>query len=107
MIYRKLNEFLPDLVIDQFLNNQKFPCAIIKYLENTEIKDMAGDGFILLVNVFTDETVNVISEKFIRKLIESMDYINDENTLNALISILVIICASTEKKAQKEGKTEG
>ena len=40
---RKLNEHLPDLVVPQFLNNQKFPGAIVRYLEGTDLKDVAGD----------------------------------------------------------------
>lgn len=53
-VLKKLNEHLPDLVVPQFLNNQKFPSAIVKYLEGTDLQDMAGDSFILLVNVFND-----------------------------------------------------
>lgn len=67
---------------------------------------MAGDAFILLINVFSDETVEFVSEKFISQLISSMDYINDEHTLNALISILVMLCAAIEKKAKKENKAD-
>ena len=59
---------------------------------------MAGDAFILLVNVFSDDTVDSVSDQFINQLIQSMDYITEEGTLNALSSILVMICAAIEKK---------
>jgi hypothetical protein len=39
---------------------------------------MAGDAFILLVNVISDDTVNYVTEKFLKKLISSMEYINNE-----------------------------
>jgi hypothetical protein len=53
-------------VVPQFLNNVKFPDAIIKYLESTDMKDMAGDAFILLVNVFNDQSIDRTSDKFVK-----------------------------------------
>eukprot|EP00347_Sterkiella_histriomuscorum_P013463 403364617 len=100
-VLKKLNEHLPELVVSQFMNNQKFPGAIVKYLENTKLQDMAGDAFILLVNVFNDSTIDLVNEKFLQQLIESLEFITDENTQNALVSVLIIICASHEKKLQK------
>jgi hypothetical protein len=49
---------------------------------------MAGDAFVLLK----------MSDKFVKKLIDSLEFIVDDNTVNALISILVILCAAYEKK---------
>ena len=62
------------------------------------MKDMAGDAFILLVNVFNDSTIDFVSEKFIKQLISALEFITDINTQNALVSILVVICAAHEKK---------
>jgi len=62
------------------------------------LKDMAGDAFILLVNVFNDSTIDFVSEKFIKQLISALEFITDINTQNALVSILVVICAAHEKK---------
>jgi len=59
---------------------------------------MAGDAFILLVNVFNDSTIDFVSEKFIKQLISALEFITDINTQNALVSILVVICAAHEKK---------
>ena len=59
------------------MNNQKFPSAIVKYLESTDLKDMAGDAFILLVNVFNDSTIDFVSEKFVRQLITALEFITD------------------------------
>lgn len=84
------------------MENQRFPEAIIQYLEGTELKDMAGDAFVLLVNVFNDQSIDKMSDKFVRQLIDSMEFITDENTTDALISILVILCAAYEKKVQKQ-----
>lgn len=96
-----MNEYLPTLVVPQFLNNAKFPEAIIKYLESTDMKDMAGDAFILLVNVFNDQSIEKTSEKFVKQLIDSMNFITDDQTINALVSILVILCSAYEKKIAK------
>lgn len=59
---------------------------------------MAGDAFILLVNVFNDSTLDYVNEKFLKQLITSLEFITDENTQNALVSVFVIVCASHEKK---------
>jgi len=104
---RKLNEYLPSLIVPQFLNNSKFPEAIIQYLEMTDIKDLAGDAFVLLVNVFNDQSIDKASEKFLKRLIESMNFITDDSTLNALVSILVILCSAYEKKQAKQIDGDG
>ena len=59
---------------------------------------MAGDAFVLLVNVFNDQSIDKMSDGFVKKLIGSLEYITDDNTINALISIIVILCAAYEKK---------
>jgi hypothetical protein len=70
----------------------------MQYLEMTEVKDLAGDAFVLLVNVYNDSSIDKTSEVFVKKLIETMNYITDVPTLNALVSILVILCSAYEKK---------
>jgi hypothetical protein len=52
---RKLNEHYPELVGKSFFKNKKFPDALVQYLEITELKDLAGDAFILLINVFSTD----------------------------------------------------
>ena len=86
------------MIVPQFLENAKFPEAIMQYLEMTEVKDLAGDAFVLLVNVYNDSSIEKTSEAFVKKLIETMNYITDVPTLNALVSILVILCSAYEKK---------
>lgn len=100
-VLKKLNEHLPDLVVPQFLNNQKFPGAIVRYLEGTDLKDVAGDSFVLLVNVFNDQTIDLVTEQFLSKLVASLEFITDDSTLNALVSVFVLVCASHEKKLEK------
>ena len=88
------------------MQNSRFPGAIVKYLEGTEMENMAGDAFVLLVNVISNDTVNYVTDKFLQKLIASMDHINNEQTLDALIGVLVALCADIDKKLQKEGKSD-
>jgi len=61
------------------------------------MKDLAGDAFILLVNLFDDKTVKVATPEFAKKLIDSIQYIVDEDTVHALISILVCVLPYFEK----------
>lgn len=66
-------------------------------MESTELKDLAGDAFILLVNLFDDRTVKVATPEFAKKLIDSIEFIVDEDTVHAIISILVCILPYFEK----------
>lgn len=66
--------------MEQFLNNKRFPGAIVKYLEGTKMENLAGDAFILLLNVMTEDTFNVVTDKFIKNLLSALDFINDEDT---------------------------
>ena len=93
-------------MVPQFLNNQNFPGAIIEYLEATELRDVAGDAFILLVNVFKDSSVDKVSQKFVGQLIKALEFIEDEGTQNALISILILLCCAMDKKLEKTGDKE-
>lgn len=68
-----------------------FPAALVKYLETTDLKDLAGDAFILLVNLFDEKSIRAATPGFIQKLIDSIPFIVDENTLHALLSILVCV----------------
>lgn len=70
---------------------------MVKYLEKTELEDLAGDAFILLVNIFDEKSVKEATTEFIKKLIDSMPHIVDENTLHALMSILVVVFPYFEK----------
>ena len=90
----KLNEQLPEVVCDQFYNNLKFPKALIQYLEVTKLEEMSGDAFILLINIFDEDTIPQYINKspdFVNKLTTSLEYIQDESTLHSLISILVCL----------------
>lgn len=101
-VLKKMNEYLPQLVVPQFMQNQRFPDAIVRYLEGTDLQDVAGDALVLLVNVFNDQTVDKMSDQFVRQLIKAMDFVTDEHTLLALISILVVLCATFDKKISKQ-----
>lgn len=90
----KLNEKLPEVVSDQFYNNLKFPQALVKYLAATKLEEMSGDAFILLINIFDEDTIpHYIKESpdFVNKLTTSLEYIQDESTLHSLISILICL----------------
>lgn len=60
-------------------------------METTDLKDLAGDGFILLVNLFDDNTVKVATPEFVQKLIDSIEFIVDKDTVHAVVSILVCV----------------
>ena len=85
------------MVIGQLVSNKHFPAALVNYLENTELKDLAGDALILLVNIFDDQSVKVITNRFTEKLIEALPYIVEDTTVEALISIFTVICPYYEK----------
>ena len=59
-----MNEHIPSMVLPQLTQNMQFPPALVTYLEDTELKDLAGDALILLVNIFDDNSVKVASNKF-------------------------------------------
>jgi len=42
-----------------------FPAALVKYLESTDLKDLAGDAFILLVNLFDEKTIQSATPEFV------------------------------------------
>ena len=58
---------------------------------------MAGDALILLVNIFDDASVKVITNKFTQKLIEAIPHIIDDSTQEAMVAIFAVICPYYEK----------
>ena len=92
-----MNQHIGQIVIGQLVANKFFPPALVEYLSNTELKDLAGDALILLVNIFDDNSVKAINNQFTQKLIDAMPYIVDEATVEAMISIFTIICPYYEK----------
>jgi len=76
---------LPQLCLPQLCANIYFPGALVNYMETTELKDLAGDAFILLVNLFDDKTVKVATPAFVKKLIDSIEFIVDEDTVHAIV----------------------
>ncbi len=59
-----MNEHLTTYVLSQLSANKFFPAALVKYLEETDLKDLSGDALILLVNIFDDQSVNAASDTF-------------------------------------------
>lgn len=97
-VLKKLNEGFAEQVGEQFFNNLKFPMALIKYMEETELQDMAGDAFILFINIFDEDTTTQhITEGFLNKIYSSLEYIEDDATLNQMVSILVCLMPVFEK----------
>jgi hypothetical protein len=75
-VLKKLNEHLPSIVCDQFFNNLKFPQALVKYLEDTKLEEIAGDAFILLINIFDEDTIpQYITTEFVTKVTSSLEFI--------------------------------
>ena len=59
-----------------------------------------------MVNVFSDEALKLITDKFTQKLIDSTQFLEEENTLNAVIGILIILFVETEKRNKKLGRQD-
>lgn len=79
-------------------DNKEFPVAISKYITNNQIKNMVGDGFVLLVDIFqTSSFKTVMNEKFIKTLIDDLEFISDEITFNSIIFILISISFECDK----------
>ena len=107
-VLKKLNEGFADSVGQQFFNNLKFPKAIIQYMEETQLEDLAGDAFILFINIFDEEnTPKYITQNFLNKIYTSLEFIEDEATLNSLCSILVCLMPVFEKQNPDPEGTDG
>ena len=100
-ILRKLNEIFPENVGPQFFQNLKFPRAIVKYFEVTQLEEMTGDAFILLINVFDEKRMgDTITLDFVNKVTSSLPFIEDDSTLHPLVSILVCLLPLFEKRSE-------
>lgn len=97
-LLKKMNEHFSKVVLQQLVANMHFPGALVKYLEETELKDLSGDALILLVNVFDDRVVSAVSDAFTQKLVDSLQHIVDESVLDALVSVLAVLYPYYEKK---------
>lgn len=73
MFLRKLFEFVPDLLLPQLKENEKFPIMVSKYIEKTPVKEMEGGAFLLLISIFTAEGFKSVTNKnFIEALLNSL-----------------------------------
>lgn len=66
-------------------------------MEETELQNLSSEAFILIVNIFDDNSVKDATPAFVKKIIEALPFIVDDGTLNALISILVCVCPTFER----------
>jgi len=72
--------------------NTDFPKALSKYLSTTEVKDLEGDGFLLLVEIFQASSFSdVTSDAFVNSLFNSFTYLQNEAIYLAIIHILICI----------------
>lgn len=67
-VIKKLNENLPQMVGPQFFSNKEFPPTLVDYIVKTPLNEIAGDCFILLINIFRDDNIEIYSRDFILKL---------------------------------------
>lgn len=67
-------------------------------MEETDLQHLSGDSFILIVNIFDENSVKDATNAFVKKIIDALPFIVDEGTLNALISILACVCPTFEKR---------
>ena len=59
---------------------------------------MSSEAFVLIVNIFDDNSVKDATPAFVKKIIDALPFIVDEGTMNALISILVCVCPTFERR---------
>lgn len=97
-VVRKLNQNIPQIVLGQLCANIYFPKALIKYMEDTELQNLSSEAFILIVNIFDDNSVNDATPEFVAKIIQALPFIVDDGTMDALISILVCVCPTFERR---------
>lgn len=72
--------------------NENFPKAIVKYLTQTEINDLEGDGFVLLIEIFQASTFKAVAnDDFINALFNSLEHIKEEKVFLSIVNILVSI----------------
>lgn len=71
-------------------------------MEETELKNLSSDSFILIVNIFDENSVNDATPAFVKKIVDALPFIVDDGTLNALISILVCVCPTFERRNSEE-----
>ena len=64
-VLKKLNEHLPETVGKQFHSNAQFPPSLVKYLEVTQIDQLAGDAFTLLINIFDEKNAEIYTVEFV------------------------------------------
>ena len=95
----KLNQSIPQIVLGQLVANIFFPKALIRYMEETELQNLTSEAFILIVNIFDENSVKDATPAFVQKIIDALPFIVDEGTMNALISILVCVCPTFERRA--------
>lgn len=87
-----------DIVLPQLRANEKFPKAISDYIITTNLKDLTGDGFYLLADIFKSSSFKEITtEPFIKALFDGLGIITDEDNFNAIVKILTQINFNSEK----------
>lgn len=92
----KLFEFIPESILPQLKSHSKFPLALSKYLTSTKLQDLEGGGFILLVEIFSSkEFKNVANDNFIKSLLDSLAFIQDEKIYISIVNILMAISSES------------
>jgi hypothetical protein len=87
-----LNIYVKQSTLPQMRENENFPKAISKYLTQTKIDNLEGDGFTLLVEIFqTSAFKDVATDDFINALFNSLEHIKEERVFLAIVNILVSI----------------
>lgn len=88
----KLFEYIPNIILPQLKANSKFPFALCKYLTSTKLQDLEGGGFLLLVEIFSAQGFkDVANDKFIKALLDSLGFIQDEKIYLSVVNIMMSI----------------
>jgi hypothetical protein len=91
MILRKLYEYVPEIVYDQYMECKMLPKAIAKYIKTTALDDLTPDAFLLLKEFFNETTYTEILEdnEFIESLMEALTIINKAEYFDAVCDLLL------------------
>jgi hypothetical protein len=81
-----------DNVLPQMQENKNFPKAISEYIIKTDVKNISGDAFFLLSDIFSSSNFkDVTHEDFIKALFNGLGIITDEDNFNAIVKIITQI----------------
>ena len=92
-IFRKLYNLNPEVVKPQINSNKNFLKAIVVHINNGDKSLISDNCFYLLTQLFdpTNFSLEDVNEEFILALYDGLSIVKEEDTLNAIVVILIEI----------------